>query len=540
MNDIVVATPRIVEAANGGGLEGASRHQRETALWSPHMGSPDQIINRVKALADARGRDIAQNDGYVAGGIGIAKDSIVGASYKLNSTPVLKVLQQISKGFDEKWAEEFQEVHEARWELLADSEECWLDASGVNTFTEMVRLVVGGDMITGEILATAEWLSRDASRPLSTAIQMIAPSRLSNPEGMPDDRFLRRGVQKNARGAPIGYHIRVSHPGEYYEPNAFQWRYIQARKPWGRRQVIHLFEQQEAGQTRGIADIVSVLKNMRMTKQFDELTLQQAVVDASYAAALETELPPDVVFGTMGGNTGAENFQNGLGVYLELLQKYFSSANNIAIDGVKMPVLPPGVKMSAKNLGTPGGIGTDFGKSLLRHSAAGLGLSAEEFMNNFSDANYSGLKGSFAFTEKRMKSRKKRTADRYADAVHALVLEEEIGNGYLPLPRGVSPDFFYEPLMKAAICKSAWIGAGSGQIDELKETQAAMLRIKSGLSTYEIEIAKLGGDWRDRFKQRAREEGLIGELELEFGLDAQKAGQKEPQNQLAQDGKKDQ
>jgi capsid protein len=47
--------------------------------------------------------------------------------------------------------------------------------------------------------------------------------------------------------------------------------------------------------------------------------------------------------------------------------------------------------------------------------------------------------------------------------------------------------------------------AALGQIDELKETQAAVLRIKFGLSTHEIELSKQGQDWRKINKQLERE-----------------------------------
>lgn len=519
-------------ARGTGGLEGAERTARETALWNPHMGSPDQIINRVKSVADARGRDLVNNDGHARGGIAIAKDSIVGGHYRLNATPVVRVLKSAGTGsFDDTWAEEFQAVVEARFDLIAESDSYWLDAAGVNTFTDMIRLAVGGIMVGGEIAATCEWLSRDSSRPLATAIQMIAPARISNPNGLPDDRFMRRGVQRDVRGKPLGYHIRSGHPGENYDLSSTQWKYVAARKPWGRRQVIHIFEQMEPDQSRGVGDIVSVLKNMRMTKQFDELTLQRAVVDASYASAIESDLPPDAVYGLMGGASGPENFENAVVSYMSLLSRFFGAAN-VAMDGVKTPVLPPGTKMVTKSLGTPSGIGSDFGEGLLRHTAAALGISGEEFMNNFTKTSYSGLRGAFNHTNKRMKARKKIGADRFADAIYALVLEEEIGNGNVPLPRGVSREIFYEPLMKEAFCRAQWIGAGAGQIDELKETQAAILRIKSGLSTYEYEASKMGGDFREIFKQRAREEGLIKTYGLAFSLDTQKAGNKDPQKTL--------
>jgi len=89
--------------------------------------------------------------------------------------------------------------------------------------------------------------------------------------------------------------------------------------------------------------------------------------------------------------------------------------------------------------------------------------------------------------------------------------------------------------MKEAYTACSWIGASRGQIDELKETQAAIMRIKSGLSTYENEIAKLGKDYREIFAQRAREEKLIKAKGLYFTLDAQREGKREPQNTMSDD-----
>lgn len=511
--------PSVVERMAGGGLEGAERTSRETALWSPAMGSIDRIVNRAKPLADARARDMFNNDGYTHGMVTINKDSIVGGQYKLNVIPIIRVLQSISKAFDEDWAIEFQQTAEARFELLAESEDCWLDSSGINNFTGLIRLGVGSDAMTGEQLATVDWFNRDRSRPLKTAVQMCAPSRLENPNGMPDNGEWSRGVRKNAAGKPVQYCFRNYFPGDP-TGTMYDWKIVDARKPWGRRQVIHLYEQQEPGQTRGIADIVAALKPLRMTKNFSDLTLQQAVVNASIAMAIESELPPDAVYGMIGGGSGPKAFEDTIGAYLTLLQSYFGAANNVAIDGTSIPVLPPGTKLNARNLATPGGVSGEYGDSLLRHACAALGISFEEFSRNYSNVSYSGLKGAFASTEKTMKARKKRGADRMANNIWALVLEEEIGAGNIPLPRGVSREFFYLPLMKEAICRADWIGAGRGQIDEYKETQAAVLRVEKGLSTRRQEIARLGGDYRETFNQLAREKQMMDDLELDFSAAA--------------------
>lgn len=499
-----------------GGLQGAQRLSRETMTWNPSRRSPDQVINVAKPEADARGRDLAWNDGNAIGAVATHKDSIVGAFYRLNAQPNWRVL-----GAPEGWAEEFQQVVEARFNLLSESPNCWLDAAGVNTFTGLVRLAVGGFVYTGEVLATAEWL-RSSKRPLSTAIQLVSPDRLSNPEGTCDTRTLRRGIVRDMRGKPQGYYIRKGHPFETYDDLSYQWAYVPAEKPWGRKQVLHIIEQLMPDQSRGIADMVSVLKDMRMTKQFKEITLQNAVINASFAAAIESELPPDAVFQTLGG--GQKSWIDCVGQYMDALNNYIGAASNIKIDGAKVPHLFPGTKLNMTPMGTPGGVGTAFEESLHRHIAAGLGVSYEEYARDFSKTSYSSIRASMTSTWRFMLSRKKTVADRFASGIYALVLEEMINARDVPLPPGKRPSHFYEPLMKDAYCASSWIGASRGQIDELKETQAAILRIKSGLSTYEAEAAKLGNDWRETFEQRAREEGLIASKGLVLMLDTQSSG----------------
>lgn len=503
----------------GGGLEGAERTAAETLDWNPMIISPDQQINPRKDMADARSRDMAQNDGYASGAVSTHRDSIVGSQYRLNAQP-----EEVLLGATEGWAEEFQEIVETKFNLLMDSPECWIDAGRSNTLTGMLRLAIGGFLMTGEVLATAEWLNKDRSRPFSTALQMVSPTRLSNPNGMPDDRFLRRGVARDNYGAALGYWFRMTHPTDWADPRFMQWKYVPATKPWGRRQVLHIIEPLQPDQTRGVSEMVSVLKNMRMTKKFQEVTLQNAVVNASYAAAIESELPSELVFASMGVGQEKAGFKNFLGDYMDALSQYAAGSNNIQVDGVKMPHLFPGTKLALKPMGTPGGVGTQFEDSLLRHTAAALGLSYEQLSRDYSKTNYSSARASMAETWKYMQSRKKLVADRTASTIWLLWLEEEINAGNIPLPRGKTKDMFYDPVMREALANCTWIGASRGQIDEMKETQSAMLRIQAGLSTREAESARLGDDYRRNFKQLAREQALAKRYDLDFTTKSEKPG----------------
>lgn len=532
-----IEIPKVVA---DGGIEGAKRTSRETATWNPPaLIGPDTLIGSDKVMADARGQDLMLNDGYIAGAAHTNRDSIVGTNYLVNSQVDFEMVKQLmetaSPAWGSKikitkdWADKFQTHVERLFNLTSNSQQRWLDASRRNTLTEQLRLAVTTHLITGEVLASVEWI-REQGRPFCTAIQMISPSRLSNPDCQSDTALIRGGVERDPNwGRPTAYWIRNGFPLDPFN-NDYKWSRIPAAKPWGRKQIIHISEQFAVDQTRGVSELVAAMKEMRITKRFRDVTLQSAVLSATYAAAIETELPREMIAAMMGASTGGANEVVGdaVGSWMHGLGQYQKGHGDIRLDGTKIPVMYPGTKMTTNTIGTPGGIGTGFEESLIRNISATLGMSYEQFSRDFSKTNYSSARASMSETQKRLDSKKKLVADAYATDVFSVWMEEQIANGALPLPKGCSKDdfaaMFYLPMMKEALTSCSWIGASRGQIDELKETQAAILRINNGLSTYEKESARLGEDFRYLFAQRAREEGIMDKLGLEFTGEATKPG----------------
>ncbi len=509
--------------AIGGGLEGAEHTSRETANWHPSFGSADMVINPVKPLADARTQDMVTNDGYAAGAVNLHRDNIVGSQYRLNARPNSRMLDA-----PEGWAEEFQKVAENTFNTLAESEACWFDASGRNTFSGLINLSVSSMVITGEALGTAEWITNRGSRPFNSALQLIAAARLSNPFDEPDTQYRRGGQDIDQYGYPLAYHIRQAHPSELWDYQASRWQRVDATTPWGRRQVMHIYQPLLPAQSRGVSEMVSALKQMRMTKKFNEIVLQNAVINASYAAAVESDLPPAQVFemlgagqsGTMGGKDPLREYFRS---YLSELGAYMAGSKNVMIDGAKIPHLFPGTKLNLKPIGTPGGVGTTFEQSMLRHIAACLGLSYEEFSRDYTKTNYSSARASMNNTWKSMQSKKRAGADRTANFVYELWVEEMVVAGNLPLPPGKTWRWFYEPGVKDALCRATWIGAARGQVDEKKETEAAGLRMSLNMSTLEIECARHGLDWREVLDQVAREKKYASSLGLDLSANKEPA-----------------
>lgn len=506
-----------VQAVVGGAYDAASRFDRSVALWTPSMRSADDDIIPSKGMMDARTRDSVRNDAYSAAGAEIRKDNIVGSMFLLNSKPETKLL-----GLDSVWEEEFQAEVEAKFTLWAESFNNWPDASRINNFTGLVRLAVGMIGLSGEILATAEWIPD--GRPFATAIQMVDPDRLETPTYMFESPRIRGGVEKDARGAPIAYHIRTAHPYDFSAGNAaYQWKRVPVRKRWGRMQVIHIYEQFRPEQSRGVSKMVAALKESRIAKQFRDVVLQNAVVNATYAATIESDMPQEAVYAALGGGQTdplavAKAMQAFAGGYLSVIGEYMDASTNLQIDGVKIPYLMPGTKLQLRPASQNGALGTEFEQSLLRYIAAALGVSYEQLSKDYSSTNYSSARAAMNETYKAMQASKRATADRFATHVYMLWLEEAISKGEITTIGRGAPNF-WEGLNREAYGACDWIGASRGQIDELKETQAAVLRLKYNLSTSEDELARLGKDWRKVYRQIAREKAIQEELGITPAVD---------------------
>lgn len=515
-----------VTSPRGDAYEGA-RDFDSLTLWRPELNSADMDILPSKPLADARVRDMVRNDAFVAGAASIHKDSIVGGIYLLNARPRTKVL--FGKE-DDVWEEEAQQELEEKFTLWAESPNNWMDAQRTKGLTAFVRLAVGVELASGEVLSSAEWMPDDG-RPFRTAVQMLDNDRLCDPlfTRFGYNQKIRGGIEKDRYGAPIAYHIRNSHPTDFTVDQGWTTRRVMARKPWGRRQILHIYEQTRPEQTRGISEMVSALSELKMLRQFRAIELQRAVVAATYASSIESELPSGDILARLGGNEDGI-VATYMREYLTAINEYAGGAKGLRIDGVKIPVFPPGTKLNMK---TPGAASPDadkFEASRLRYLAAALGLSYEQLSRDYSQTNYASARASRGETLLHMNARKKRTADAVATFVYELWFEEAYNRNALEtLKRKDRPDF-YAPLMKEAYTAADWLGAGVPMIDPLKETQALILQMSESITSREMVIAKLHGtDWRKVAKQIGRERKTYADL----GIDLTKNENKDMVNALS-------
>jgi lambda family phage portal protein len=491
-------------AATDVGGHAAARYSRELASWNPALRSPDADLLPDLNILQARAHDLSRNYALVAGGVQVQLDNIIGAGLKLTAKPDYRAL-----GMSADWAEEWSDEVEAKFRLYADDLDCYCDAARMNTVAGLIGMAFRSYLITGEALATVEYLPRHPAR-YATAFQMIDPARLSNPHNGYDRTNLRAGVEIDHFGAPLAYHIRSALPSDIrFGTPVSSWKRVARETKWGRLQVIHLFEQERPGQTRGKASIVAGLAKAKMLERFQGVNLEAAIVNAMYAAVIESESSLPLVMESMGG--GGDSVADA-SLTMKAVQDVLHENNSVTLDGVKIPVLPPGDKLTFTSSNHPGPNYAEFEKSTLRHLAASFGVSYEQLARDYSQTNYSGARAGMIEAWKSFTAKRKLIPGRFATLIYSLWLEEAIDRGDVQLPAG-TPDFY---VAKTAWTRCEWIGPGKGHIDPLKEAQADQLEMNMGTLTLEQACAERGQDWKETLEQVAMEKRYMAKLGISF------------------------
>jgi lambda family phage portal protein len=465
----------------------------EIADWRPQPMSVDAALLPELSTANARSDDLSRNHGVAAGATQLHVDNIVGHLFK----PSVKINWR-RVGITEDEARDLAKKIEAAFHEYAEDEvHCYIDAERKRTFTMLIREGIATHTRLGEILSSAEWIDHKGS-PFKTSIKVVSPHRLSNPAMHMDNEKIRGGVESDKYGAALYYHIReaINTPFGGLNPTT-KWKRVARENRWGRQQIMHVFEPTDDGQTRGANSFMSVISRLKMLDKFQATQLQTAIINAMYAAVIETGLDSEKAFEIVGGDKGTQNV---MAKWMEQSADYHD-AQNLKLNGSKIAHLMPGEEFKLLTPGNTGSGFAEFESSILRNVAAGLNVSYEQLARDYSKTNYSSARASMMESWRYFMGRRKTIANRYATMIYSLWLEEAIDRGIIKLPEGAVS--FYDA--KSAWCNVKWIGAGRLQIDGLKEVKEAILRIESGLSTYEKEIALMGEDYQEVFEQQVRE-----------------------------------
>lgn len=307
----------------------------------------------------------------------------------------------------------------------------------------------------------------------------------------------RAGVDIDRNGKAIAYHVREGDPCF-----SSATRYVRIPKTLrnGRPGMIHVFQPTEDGQTRGANRFYSIMERMKMLDTLQATQLQSVIVKAMYAATIESQMDTKEAMAFI---AGADNAAKASSPLMKMLLEQSNHYANVSVKlgGAKIPHLYPGDELNLQSAQDSDNGFSALEKALLRYIAAGTGLSYEQLSRDYSEVSYSSARASANESWRYFMGQRKFIAAKMASMMFGCWLEEVIARKIIVPPRARYS--FWQA--RSGWQRSEWIGAGRMAIDGLKEVQESVMLIESGLSTYEKELAKLGEDYQEIFRQQLRE-----------------------------------
>lgn len=472
-------TPAI-NASSGSAMD---RLGPELAGWMPNLEPPDDSRMDDWETSVARLRQLIDENGITSGLVQSQLDHIIGPDLKLVAKPDWRAL-----GLSAEWAEEFADQAQAVFREWGYDPGLRCHASRTLDFPGILRQGLRSKFSTGEICATAEWIDRPGWS-FRTAIQPFDPELISTPAGKADDERLRHGIVKDRFGAPVGAFVRQAHPGDSVAiTGAYRWRFVRKETDWGRTQLIHIFDQKRANQSRGKSNLIPAIKQIKMLEKWQGATMSAAIINSMYAAVIKSSVQHPEIMQALGGGAQKSPMQS----YLTQSLKYHKGTNRIQYDGSKIAHLFPNEELELLSAKQPVAAFEQFERAALRMIAASGNISYEQLSRDYTNTTYSSARASMLEAYKFIVSERQNTAVRMANIIYALVLEDAIYSGRLKLPAGAPP--FNAPGAKRAYSNAKWIGPGRDQIDPTKEAKATQMELAMGLTSHEEEAARRGRD----------------------------------------------
>lgn len=447
---------------------------RLTADWVTSGTSADAEIQGSLPRLRNNAREMARNTPYAAQLKRLNRDNIVGpAGIQLQ----MKVPRLRGDGLDENANTSI----ESAWRRWCRADSC--DVRGGLSFRAIEWLGAMSFVDSGEFLVrfVRQEFGRDNKIPL--ALEMIEPDQLDlmyvGPLKSPDNHW-RMGIELDKWGRPVTYAILTAHPGDYLTTGQNR---AQNRKHElvPASDICHVFFRDRVGQNRGYPSLAPIMADAHQMGGYETAVTIRARAAASIMGFIRTpdgELHADGIEGEGEHAQRVTDFEPGV-------FKYLAPGEEPVIPDIKAP--DNQYEMFVKNKG--------------KRFAAGTGVSYSTLTRDAGEASYSSERQQYLQDQ-----------DAWAVLQQMLIdqLHDRVFREWLPLAvlaGAVSvSDFYVRP--NRYFDAVQWQPRGWSWVDPLKEAQAYTLMEQAGY-TSKIEVCgKLGKDYENVLKDRARQRQL--------------------------------
>ncbi|WP_064605400.1 phage portal protein [Streptobacillus moniliformis] len=468
---------------------GASKRKKSLQGWITSLGGPQTDIYDNKDTLVARSRDLFMGSPLARGGIERINTNVIGSGLKLKSAINSKVL-----GLNDVEAEEIETKIEQEFCLWADYN---IEQTGLLDFYQVQDLVFLTTMLNGECFIHLSYFETQ-NTPYSLKLNVIEPDRIATPKDKKSDKTIVNGIKIDKNGRIEGYYILDNHPNDssVFSLNSNEnYKYIPIYGSEGQLNIIHLALLERPNQIRGVPILAPVIESLKQLDRYTDAELMSAVISSMLTVFIESSGPEQGSLGEFGNineedriDTSGDNLELGSGAILEL---------------------NPGEHVNTVNPARPNSQFEPFMTAIIRQIGSSIGVPYELLIMHFT-SSYSASRAALLEAWKTFRKRREWLSRKFCQVVY----EEWLRHAFL-INRLDLPKYEEDYLIKKAYSNATWNGPSQGQIDPLKEVNAAIKRIDNGLSTRSRETAELnGGDFEQNVRILAKEQKILIEKEV--------------------------
>ena len=482
-----VARKKLSLVNSGYGNYGANATKKAVIGWTHGGGSHREDIEEHISTLRQRSRDLYCGGSTLAtGAVKRLRTNAVGTGLHLKSTINEEIL-----GISSEEARKLEETIEREFAHWANSTNC--DIERIDNFYQLQQLALLNALLSGDSFALMTTTKRTGSI-YDLRIELVEADRVSTPDNETINPLFCEGVEKNANGEVVAYHISKFHPLSFQDREPREWVRVKAfGEKTGRRNVIHVMNRERIGQVRGVPFLSPVIETIKQLGRYTEAEVLAAVINGLFTVFIEKEsASDDVPFGE---------------AVPEDMQVDSEDEGSIELAPGAVIDLGEGEKANMVNPGRPNPNFDPFVMAVIKQIGAALEIPYELLIMAFSN-NYSASRAAILEFFKVIKMYRAWFVTDFCQPIYEEWLCEAVAKGRIN-----APGFFNDPIIKDAYCSAEWNGPSAGQLDPKKEVEAAELRVQGGFSTRERETTELTGtDFYKNIKQRKREEELLKEV----------------------------
>lgn len=409
-------------------------------------------------------------------------------------------------GWTQKQNREFRQQAKELWKMHMESDNRWIDASGLHTISELAAQHTRIFEAEGEAMAVIYELGVNRRSPLSFAIGNVDPDRVRTPVslGAAQQFNIHDGILKSRRNYHSAYYVHDFHrrDSRARTTDTDKYRLIPTRNAeTGREQFIHSFVQQTSDLSRGISQLASCLTLNCQKSEYVNAALEDAISKAGLTFIVKSN---------------AQNLQDLMGVlsnydgdplsdYMEASREWHEGLD-LKHKGNKIARLLHGESIEGFSADQAGGATFEaFNDTMDLIAASCHGLSMEEYRQEWSKTNFSGARSGKLYVWNMIKALRAQAPWRLVRKAYCLFIEDMILQGHLLLP-GLEDDslqaWFYFLDNRDALCCVEFFGSPKDEIDLAKTAEYYLSLKELGIFTQEsICNELLNEDWEDRLDQ---------------------------------------